>query len=92
MVGGYGGSVDAPENLLWVTIVINTQKQKSIHALFWILLVSHSFNSLIPGKLQSESFSHLFLFDHESTAVKSKCNLVPTEMWQMLIDVSGYLK
>ena len=73
-------------------IVVNAQKQKSIRALFWILLVSHSFNSLIPGKLQSESFSHIFLFDHESTAVKSKCYLVPTEIWQMLIDVSGYKK
>ena len=29
------------------------------------------FYSLNPGKLQSESFSHIFLFDHESTAVKS---------------------
>ena len=75
----YGGSVDDPENLSWMGIVKNVQKQKSIYALFWILLVSHSFNSLIPGKLQSESFSHIFLFDHESTAVKSNCYLVPTE-------------
>ena len=89
---GYGGSVDAPENLPWMRIVINAQKQKSIRALFWILLVIHSFYSLIPGKLQSESFSHISLFDHESTAVKSKCYLVPTETWQMLIDVSGYKK
>ena len=55
---GYGGLVDAPENLSWMEIVINAQKQKSIHALFWILLVSHSFNSLILGKLQSKSFSY----------------------------------
>ena len=55
---GYGGSVDAPENLSWMGIVINAQKQNSIRVLFWILLGSHSFNSLIPGKLQSESFSH----------------------------------
>ena len=68
---GYGGSVDAPENLSWMGIVINAQKQKSIRALFWILLVFHSFNSFIPGKLQSESFSHIFLFDHESTAVNT---------------------
>ena len=87
---GNGGSVDAPENLPWMGIVINAQKQKSVRALFWILLVSNSFNSLIPGKLQSESFSHIYLFDHESTAVKSKCYL--TETWQMLIDVSGYKK
>ena len=89
-VMGYGGSVDAPENLSWMGIVKHAQKQKSIPALFWILLVSHNFNSVIPGKLQSESFSHIFLLDHESTAVKSKCYLVPTETWQMLIDVSGY--
>ena len=89
---GYGGSLGAPENLSWMGIFINAQKQKSIRALFWILLVSHSFNSLTLGKLQSESFSHIFLFDHESTAVKSKCYLVPTERWQMLIDVSGYKK
>ena len=87
---GYGGSVEAPENLSWMGIVINAQK--SIRALLWILLVSHSFNPVIPGKLQSESFSHIFLFDHESTAVKSKCYLVPTQTWQMLIDVSGYKK
>ena len=72
-------------------ISINALKQKSIRALFWSLLVSNSFNSLIPGKLQSESFSHIYLFDHESTAV-NKCYLVPTETWQMLIDVSGYKK
>ena len=89
---GYGGSVDAPENLSWMGIAINAQKQKGIHVLFWILLVSHSFNSLIPGKLQSESFSHICLFDHESTAVKNNCYLVPTETWQMLIDVFGYKK
>ena len=89
---GYGGSVDAPENLSWMGISINAQKQKSIRALFWSLLVYNSFNSLIPRKLQSESFSHIYLFDHESTAVKSKCYLVPTETWQMLIDVSGYRK
>ena len=86
-VVGYGGSVDAPENLSWMGIVINAQKQKSIRVLFRILLVSHSFNSLIPGKLLSESFSHIFLF-----AVEGKCYLVPTEIWQMLIDVSGYKK
>ena len=89
---GYGGSVDAPENLSWMGIVINAQKQKSIRVVFWILLVSKSFNSLIPGKLLSESFSHIFLFDHESTAVKGICYLVPTEIWPMLIDVSGYKK
>ena len=50
------------------------------------------FNSLILGKLQSESLSHICLFDHESTADKSNCYLVPTETWQMLIDVSGYKK
>ena len=58
---GYGGSVDAPENLPRMGIVINAQKQKSIHALFWNLLVSHSFYSLIPGKLQSESFFYIYL-------------------------------
>ena len=89
---GYEGSIDAPVNLSWKGIVINAQKQKSICALFWILLVSHSFNSLISGKLQSESFSHKFLFDRESIAVKSKCYLVPTEILQMLVDVSGYKK
>ena len=30
---GYGGSVDAPENLPWMGFVINAQKQKSIRAL-----------------------------------------------------------
>ena len=46
-----------------------------------------------PGKVAIwEFFLHISLFDHESTAVKSKCYLVPTETWQMFIDVSGYKK
>ena len=93
---GYGGSVDAPESLPWIPwmgIVINAQKQKKVSVHYSdFFLVSHSFNSLIPGKLQSESFSYISWFDHESTAVKCKCYLVPTETWQMLIDVSGYKK
>ena len=79
------------QNHSWMRIVINAQSKK-LPCTIMDFAGFPSFNSLIPGKLQSESFSPIFLFDHESTAVKSKCFSIPTETWEMLIDVSGYTK